>query len=274
MVHVHPGFLDRYFDREITNCSLLSVLNDNELEIFLTGTGDRAFMSEVRDSFCVEVGIHSDNIEKNFAVVCDELAEDLDKNGFFSSVGTRFHHDQPHFRKHLMNDDMMLITEVINNPDSCDWTRLYQFYAFVGVVSLLCLLAALYVYIAIKEYITLHGKIVIANIISTILVHVFYLIVFNKQFHVPHDDGRVGVHMTRTRYEDSNCVVLGYFGYLANLAMFSWMSVMCLDLTWTFYKGQIVQGGQKRKLTLYFCAGNGVPLVFTILSGILQVIAR
>ena len=264
LVHAEPGFLDNYFAGEVSNCSGLSILNDGEMRIFLTGITDRVIMSDVRDHFCVDLGIENNNFSENFLVVCDKLLENLDQHNFFSSVQSRFHHDRNY---------ILTMTDVVNNPDACDWSRLYGFYAFVGIVSLLCLLAALYVYIVIKEYATLHGKIVIANIITTILVHLFYLIVFNKQSRDPHDDGRVGVHMTV--YDDTGCVALGYFGYLANLLMFSWMTIMCLDLTWTFYKGKVIQQmGQKKKVLLYFGAGNGIPVILTVFAGILQVRGR
>ena len=228
--------------------------------IFLAEITGREFLSGVRDHFCVDLGLEDSDITENFVVVCDKLLQNLDQHSFFSSVSSRFHHDRSW---------ILTITDVINNPDACDWGRLYEFYAFVGILSLICLLAALYVYIVIKEIVTLHGKIVIANIITTVLVHIFYLVVFNRQSRDPHDDGRVGVHMTVS--EDPGCVALGYYGYLANLLMFSWMTVMCLDLTWTFYQGRVIQGGQKRKVLLYFCTGNGIPILFTIFAGILQV---
>ena len=262
LVHSEPGYLESYFAGEISNCSGLSILNDDEMGTFLTGITDRVFLSDVRNHFCVDLGIEIDNITKNFAVVCDKLLEKLDQHTFFSSVQTRFQHDRNY---------IFTVSDVLT-PDACDWSRLLGFYAFVGIVSLLCLLAALYVYIVIKEYATLHGKIVIANIISTVLVHIFYLIVFNKQSQDPHDDGRVGVHMTV--HDNSGCVALGYFGYLANLLMFSWMTVMCLDLTWTFYMGKVIKGGQKKKVRLYFCTGNGIPIIFTIFAGVLQVRGR
>ena len=232
------------------------------MEKFLTAITERVFLTDVRNHFCVDLGIDIDDISKNFAVVCDKLLENLDQQNFFSSVQTRFQHER---------DYIFMVSDVLT-PGACDWSRLYGFYAFVGIVSLICLLASLYVYIAIKEFATLHGKIVIANIISTVLVHIFYLIVFNKQSRDPRDDGRVGVHMTV--YDNSGCVALGYFGSLANLLMFSWMTVMCLDLTWTFYMGKVIQGGQKKKVRLYFCTGNGVPIIFTIFAGILQVRGR
>ena len=263
MVHADPGFLESYLDGGVSNCSGLSILNDEEMGIFLLGITDRVFLSDVRDNFCVDLGIENNEITQNFVVVCDKLLETLDHHSFFSSVQTRFHHD--HDRSYILT-----MTDVINNPDACDWSRLYTFYAFVGVVSLFCLLATLYVYIAIKEYVTIHGKIVLANIISTALVHLFYLIVFNKQSRDPHDDGRLGVHLTE--HHDPGCVALGYFGYLANLLMFAWMTIMCLDLTWTFYKGRVIQQvGQKKKVLLYFGAGNGIPIIFTMFAGILQV---
>ena len=94
MVHAEPGFLESYLDGEVSNCSGLSILNDEEMGIFLTGITDTVFLSEVRDNFCVDLGIENNEVTKNFAVVCDKLLKALDHHSFFSSVQSRFQHDR------------------------------------------------------------------------------------------------------------------------------------------------------------------------------------
>ena len=71
--------------------------------------------------------------------------------------------------------------------------------------------------------------------------------------------------------QDWGCIVLGYLGYLTNLSMFAWMTVMCVDMSWTFYKEQLYRGTQTRKLFLYCVIGFGLPSLMTIFACICQV---
>ena len=142
-------------------------------------------------------------------------------------------------------------------PKPCHTTLLEvlrNVYSFLGVVSLLCLLLTVYVYIKIKETERMQGKIILANVVATFFVNLFFLVVYNAK-----DVGRVF------------CLLLGYFGYLSNLAMFSWMSVMCFNLARTFFKLSLSQGSQKKKFIFYSSFATGLPLVLTITAGLLQV---
>ena len=64
--------------------------------------------------------------------------------------------------------------------DGCDYSAWRVFHTVLGVTSLICLLVALYVYIAIKEYSSMTGKIVFVNIVTTALVMIWFIIVFNR----------------------------------------------------------------------------------------------
>ena len=64
--------------------------------------------------------------------------------------------------------------------DGCDYSAWRVFHTVLGVTSLICLLVALYVYIAIKEYSSMTGKIVVVNIVTTALVMIWFIIVFNR----------------------------------------------------------------------------------------------
>ena len=71
--------------------------------------------------------------------------------------------------------------------------------------------------------------------------------------------------------QDWDCIVLGYLGYLTNLSMFAWMTVMCVDMSWTFYKEQLYRGTQTRKFFIYCVIGFGLPSLMTIFASICQV---
>ena len=64
--------------------------------------------------------------------------------------------------------------------DGCDYSAWRVIHTVLGVTSLICLLVALYVYIAIKEYSSMTGKIVFVNIVTTALVMIWFIIVFNR----------------------------------------------------------------------------------------------
>ena len=128
-------------------------------------------------------------------------------------------------------------------------------YSFLSVVSIICLLATAYVYIKVKETERIQGKIILANVVATIFVNLYFLIVYN--------------------FDASNssrvlCIVLGYFGYFASLTMFSWMSVMCFNLIKTLVKMSLSQGS-KKQFIIYCAVGLGCPLLLSLTAGILQV---
>ena len=139
--------------------------------------------------------------------------------------------------------------------EECEWEVIRKIYSILCGVSIICLMITAYVYIKVKETERIQGKIILANVVATIFVNIYLLIVYN--------------------YDASNssrvlCIVLGYFGYFTSLTMFSWMSVMCFNLVKTFIKLNLSQGSQK-KFLIYFAFGIGFPLILSLTAGILQV---
>ena len=126
----------------------------------------------------------------------------------------------------------------------------------LGVMSLVGLLATLAVYCQLGEQHTLHGKIVLANVVPTLGVHIYLLIVYN-QAPPPADTSSPG------------CTALGYTGYTASLAMFSWMTVMCWDLSSRLAAASATQD-QGGRLRVYLRLGCGLPAGLGVLAGMVQ----
>ena len=107
---------------------------------------------------------------------------------------------------------------VIQCPGTRDWMALRNILAVftgAGVVSLLSLLVIFIVYWCVPDFNTLHGSIVLNNVVSITFVTIFLITVFNANLHgLP-------------------CTIIGYFGYFSSISMFSWMSIMCFDLSYT-----------------------------------------
>ena len=90
-------------------------------------------------------------------------------------------------------------------------------YTALGVISVLALLLTIIVYSILPGMRNLHGRILMSCAFSTLLATLYLIIVYN--------------------YDSSctiGCTVLGYFGLFSNLSMFSWMTIMCLNMVWTF----------------------------------------
>ena len=137
---------------------------------------------------------------------------------------------------------------------TCQWDALKTVYALLGVLSLLCLLLTVYVYVRIKETERMQGKIILANVTATFFVNLYFLVVYKAK-----------------DISKGSCLLLGYFGYFSNLAMFSWMSVMCFNLVRSFVKLSLHEGSQRRRLIFYSSFASGLPLLMTSFAAILQV---
>ena len=66
--------------------------------------------------------------------------------------------------------------------DGCDWSGLKIAYTVVGCISFLCLLFTLYVFIITKEYKTVHDRVIMLNVIATMLVNIWFIYVINIQW--------------------------------------------------------------------------------------------
>ena len=86
------------------------------------------------------------------------------------------------------------------------------------VVSLISRVIVFIVYWVIPEINSMHGKIVLTDVVSLAFLTSFLLIVFN-------------IDLYTFKYL---CKLLGYFGYFSFMSMFSWMTIMCFHLCSTF----------------------------------------
>ena len=126
-------------------------------------------------------------------------------------------------------------------------------YTALGAISVLALLLTIIVYSVLPGMRNLHGKILMSCALSTLLATLYLMIVYN--------------------YESTcstGCAVLGYFGLFSNLSMFSWMTIMCLNMVWTFKSMRTVDDIGSRFLILS-ALGWGVPFLFSLITLIFQV---
>ena len=109
----------------------------------------------------------------------------------------------------------------IQCPTNDNWLALQNIldvFTGAGVVSLVSLLLIFLVYWYVPDFNTLHGSIVISNVVSITFVTLFLITVFNADLHgLP-------------------CTIIGYFGYFSSISMFSWMTIMCFDLSYTLIR--------------------------------------
>jgi hypothetical protein len=124
--------------------------------------------------------------------------------------------------------DIMVLKCQEEEQEQChrDNMEYHLLFTILGSISLLFLISTFIVYVSVPDLFNLHGKIVVSNITSIFLVTVYILIVYN-------------VTLTSSIF----CVILGYFGYFVSIAMFGWMTVICLDLSWTFCRSNIPRKG-------------------------------
>ena len=126
-------------------------------------------------------------------------------------------------------------------------TAFHIIFTILGIISILFLIITFIVYVSIPDLFNLHGKIVVSNVSSIFLVTTYILIVYN-------------IHVTNYIC----CVLLGYFGYFASISMFCWMTVICLDLCWTFCLHSFRSGGDSVSRFLLFSVGAwGTAAIFT-----------
>ena len=167
----------------------------------------------------------------------------------------------------------------------CDWSVLKTIYTITGSISFLCLCFTLYVFIITKQYKPVRGKIILANIITTILVNIWFVFVINIRWIIDVLKLDIDINHSIEELKQEHgaffydhvggdtwlCILGGYYGYLTILIMFAWMTVMCVDLFWTFFKSGH-EGYRNYRLVYYCLIGFGIPLIMTILAVIFQVI--
>ena len=237
---IHTDFLHNYLDDAIEDCTEIYNLNSEESEIFLEK--DILAISDMKGKYCIDNMYEDDDIFQTLVVICHESLP-TSREGRELGVRSGFVNDV---------DD----TDKTNDSEieSCDWTHLRNFFSFLSVISIICLILTLVVYCILPEFNSLHGKIVKSNVGCTMMVHLFLLVVYNSN--------------TMT----TGCIFWGYFGYFSNMAMYSWMTIMCFDLGWKFFKSRAPQtSSSSKKFVKYSAFGLGLPVFFTLLAGILQI---
>ena len=130
-----------------------------------------------------------------------------------------------------------------------DNTKYHSLFTVLGMISLVFLSITFIVYISVPKLFNLQGKILISNITSIFLVTLYLLIVYNI-----------------TPTSSVFCIVLGYFGYFVSISMFGWMTVICLDLSWTFCRSPIPRtGSDSSKLLSFSMIAWGLATLLTAL---------
>ena len=126
-----------------------------------------------------------------------------------------------------------------------------------GCISLVCLIFTFLVYFILPGFNNLHGKIVQSNIISITILTVYLLIVYN----------------TDPTFSKLFCTIIGFSGYFSSISMFSWMTIMCFDLYWTFSRSEMPSvTSDKLKFRLYSAIGWGTAFLLTAILAVLQTV--
>ena len=113
--------------------------------------------------------------------------------------------------------------------------RLRSAYSFCGLFSLVFLVITLFVYMTLPNLKNLHGKIVMSNVTSVLITTILLVLIYNvHKGERNYDSGEFLIFVP-----SSVCSGLGYTLYYAGISMFCWMSVMCIDLCWTFARATI-----------------------------------
>ena len=155
------------------------------------------------------------------------------------------------------NEDLTEKNDIVLRcpPKPTNQSRLAIYSTFAGL-SLFFLVLTFLVYCILPDFKNLHGKIVLMNIASIVCVMAFLLGMFNSK-------NNIGLTL---------CTFIGYFGYFSHIAMFSWMTVMSVDLGWTFSRSETPRRStDKSKLLLYSILAWGLPALLTLTLAILQV---
>ena len=120
-----------------------------------------------------------------------------------------------------------------------------RIFTICGVISLISLIIVFIVYSVIPEFHSLHGKIVLSNVVSAALVSSFLLIVFNVKQYVLY-----------------LCECIGYFGYFSSMSMFSWMTIMCYDLSSTLLQNTVRRNSSHgTRFLVYSVCGWGLAFI-------------
>ena len=123
-------------------------------------------------------------------------------------------------------------------------------FSLFSILSLFCLFILFWIYWVIPKFNNLHGKIVLGNVSSVMLLTTFFLIIFNFRID-----------------NDYVCKIVGYFGYFSTISMFSWMTIMCFDIFITFTHLSL---DGIRSYKFYCSLSWGIGILLTMFLIILQ----
>ena len=234
---INTNFLSDYADDVIQECTEIYSLNADESKHFLEK--DLLEIAHMKGRYCIDNMYAEDGAYDTLVVICHEELPTSREGRNLDGVRSGFTDD--------LNDTFD------PEPETCDWTHLRNLFSFLSVVSVVCLLATLLVYCVLPEFKSMHGQIVKCNVVCTLMVNLFLLIVYNRS----------SMH---------GCLFWGFFGYFSNMAMFSWMTIMCFDLGWKFFKARAPQNISKsKKFIKYSAFGFGMPIAFTCLAALFQI---
>ena len=127
--------------------------------------------------------------------------------------------------------------------DASQWTSpgtVLTLFSICGMISLLSLLVIYAVFWYIPDFKNLQGRILLCNCISTTFLTSFFLGVYNIDID-----------------NDQVCRIIGYFGYYSAISMFSWISILAVDLGISIYRGP-TEGQRDGRRFLFYSGGLDV----------------
>ena len=204
---------------------------------------------------------------------CVDMSHDNHKLLAFKCASTLndYRVTEPEFSDELANDE-------------CFGERMMTFmkslrlaYVVCGCFSIIFLAATLYVYLTLPSLRNLHGKIVVSNIIAILLTTILLLILFNVRAKSEDADLNKKENNNNSSSEfiidlsPIPCKTVGYLTYYSGITMFTWMSVLCYDLGWTFARAKIPRKGTDYvKFLLYSLVAWGSPLLLLLLVALVD----
>ena len=173
---------------------------------------DGSTIIKYRSGFCVDHFNTSQNTIELSAFICNSAPYEMENKTLEGTCGD----------KDLVNFNQKLRTA----------------YTYLGLFSVIFLVITLFVYCTLPRLKNLHGKIVICNVTSILITTTLLILIYNV-----HRQSEGGFSVNTSEFlifvPPLACSGLGYALYIAGLSMFCWMSVMCIDLCWTFARKTI-----------------------------------
>ena len=118
-----------------------------------------------------------------------------------------------------------------------------------GSISCVFLVITFLVYVLVPELSTLHGKIVLSNVFSMLLLTIFILLAYFITHLLPY----------------KICQIVGYGGYFLTMSMFWWMTIMSFDLCWTFMRAKApCKNSAMHKFFIYSAVAWGLSAAMTL----------